>query len=388
MEQKKIIGQYFTTNIELKETIFRFIQNKPNEILEPCIGRGDLVKYVQKRLNTKFDMYEIDSSLQLLKNINKEDVVWCDFLEKDINKKYTTIIGNPPYIKTTKGNIYIDFIIKCFNLLAEKGELIFIVPSDFFKLTSSSSILDEMMKNGTFTHIYHPHNERLFKEARIDVLIFRYCKNKILEKKCLYNGKCLYICNNNGLVTFHKNEVKKNERMCISDLFNIHVGIVCGRESIYKNKELGNIKVLVKENTLDDYILITEFPCDNDKINNYLLNHKNELINRKIKKFNEKNWYQWGALRNIKQMLPKENELNECIYVYRLTRNENIAFKSKVTYFGSQLIMLKPKNKFINLDNVITYLNSSEFKQNFVFSGRFKIGHRQLSNSYIPNNDK
>jgi hypothetical protein len=55
----------------------------------------------------------------------------------------------------------------------------------------------------------------------------------------------------------------------------------------------------------------------------------------------------------------------------------------KVSYFGGGLIMLKPK-KACNLNNIVSYLNSNTFKDNFLFSGRFKIGHRQISNSYIP----
>lgn len=48
------------------------------------------------------------------------------------------------------------------------------------------------------------------------------------------------------------------------------------------------------------------------------------------------------------------------------------------------LIMLKPKKK-CNLNNIVSYINSNTFKDNFMFSGRFKIGHRSLSNSFIPN---
>ena len=46
--------------------------------------------------------------------------------------------------------------------------------------------------------------------------------------------------------------------------------------------------------------------------------------------------------------------------------------------------MLKP-NKKCNLNNIVSYINSDNFKDKFMFSGRFKIGHRQLYNSYIPN---
>jgi len=56
-----------------------------------------------------------------------------------------------------------------------------------------------MMTNGTFTHIFHPHNEKMFDNASIDVIVFRYCKNNLIDKKVLYNDKLLYITNSNGL---------------------------------------------------------------------------------------------------------------------------------------------------------------------------------------------
>ena len=142
-------------------------------------------------------MYEIDKNIKILNTIDKKNIIFGDFLEKKIIKKYDTIIGNPPYVKTSKGNLYIDFIEKCYNLLNDIGELIFIIPSDFFKLTSSSKLLNTMFENGSFTHIYHPHNENLFENASIDVIIFRYCKNKKLDKTVLYNDeKLINVLNN------------------------------------------------------------------------------------------------------------------------------------------------------------------------------------------------
>ena len=40
MSYKKNLGQYFTSNIELKKKVFEFILNVPLTILEPSIGRG------------------------------------------------------------------------------------------------------------------------------------------------------------------------------------------------------------------------------------------------------------------------------------------------------------------------------------------------------------
>ena len=175
---KKNKGQYFTTSVLLKETIYILILNNPSIILEPSVGQGHLVEYIKaKKPNINFDLYEIDEKISFLDSIKKEAIKFGDFLEFNIETTYDTIIGNPPFIKTKTGNLYIHFIEKCYKLLNKNGELIFIVPSDFLKLTSSSKIINEMMDNGSFTHIIHPHNENLFKNASIDVIVFRYCKN-------------------------------------------------------------------------------------------------------------------------------------------------------------------------------------------------------------------
>lgn len=373
----KSIGQYFTTNSILKEKIFDFVLNKPSVILEPSIGQGDLVIFLKNKIpDIKFDTYEIDTTIQFLENIKRDDIKFGDFMKQDICKKYTTIVGNPPYIRKKSGNLYIDFTEKCYTLLDDNGELIFIVPSDFFKLTSASKLLNTMMEHGSFTHIFHPHNEKMFKNASIDVIIFRYCKNKSIEKKVLYNDKALFITNSSGLITFNE---EKCDGILFKDYFDIYVGMVSGKEEVYKNKELGNLDVLNGANKVEKYILIDTFPCKNDKINKYLTDHKKELINRKIRKFNEANWFEWG--RNISSI--KKYIGDDCIYIYNLTRKTDVAFIDKVRYFGGNLIMIKPKKK-CNLNTVLLYLNSDLFKENFIFSGRFKIGHRQISNSFIP----
>ena len=377
---KHKLGQYFTTNTELKEKVFSFILNNPSNILEPSIGQGDLIVFIiNKTPSITFDMYEIDTQIKLLDKLPKDNIIYGDFMKQIITKTYKTIIGNPPYIRTKKGNLYIDFTKKCYNLLDDNGELIFIVPSDFLKLTSASKLLNEMMSHGTFTHIFHPHNQKMFENASIDVIVFRYCKNSSIEKQVLYNEKILYITNSDGLITFGE---KTNVNIVMfKDYFDIYVGIVSGKEKVYKNEEYGNIEVLNEEDKFDKYIYIEKYPCDNENINKHLLNYKKELIERGIRRFNENNWFKFGATRNISKVI--KNIGKECIYIYNLTRKTNIAFLGKVSYFGGGLLMLKPK-KNCNLQTIISYLNSNTFKDNFIFSGRFKIGHRQISHSYIP----
>jgi adenine-specific DNA-methyltransferase len=374
------LGQYFTTNLELKNKLVDMIKNEPNIILEPSIGRGDLIISVKEKFpSSMIDMYEIDNSIELLNGIEKSDVIYGDFLEQDITKRYKTIVGNPPYVKTKNGNLHIDFTEKCFELLENNGELIFIVPSDFLRMTSSVKLLQKMMLNGSFTDIFHPNKENLFSNASVDIIIFRYCKNNLLDKIVKYNDEIKHVNCKNGLISFSIE--KQNDSMnIISDYFDVYVGQVSGNEKILKNTEFGNIDVLNGENKIDKYIKLDTYPSENEILNDYLIQNKEELINRGIRKFTEKNWYEFGLLRNVRVV--ENNDGNDCIYVKNITRHKNIAFIGKVSYFGGGLIMLYPKKEVI-LENVIDYLNSDEFKENFLFSGRFKIGQRQLSNSYI-----
>ena len=235
-----------------------------------------------------------------------------------------------------------------------------------------------MMNTGTFTHIYHPNDEKMFDNASIDIIVFRYCKDNSLPRTVLYNNKIIHLINSDGLITFE--EEKNDNTIMFKDYFDIYVGLVSGKENVYKNEELGNIEILNGYNKINKYIYINKFPCENKEVNEYLLKNKNELIKRKIRKFNEDNWFEWGAPRNINNII--NNMGKECIYVYNITRKSNVAFLDKVNYFGGGLLMLIPKKK-CNLINIVEYMNSDSFKNKFMFSNRFKIGHRTISNSLL-----
>lgn len=375
----KSLGQYFTTNIKLQSKVFEFIKNEPSDILEPSVGRGDLVCFVKQKMpGVNFDMYEIDNTIIPLIPLEKMEIIYADFLQQKITKKYKTIIGNPPYVRTKKGNLYLDFIEKCFELLEENGELIFIVPSDFFKLTCAVKLNNKMTNNGTFTHIFCPNEENLFKDASIDVMVFRYCKDNAPSEIVCYNDEMVYLTNSMGLLTIDKEKEQKQNKF--SDYFDIYVGIVSGKESVFK-VPFGNIEVLNAQNKKEKYICLNNFPCEYEIINEHLEKNKEALMSRRIRSFNESNWWQWGALRNVEKI--KNNKNKDCIYVSTMTRKKEVAFQDKVCYFGGSLIIMIPKEK-IDLNFFENYLNSEKFKNKFTSSGRFKIGHRQLCNSYLP----
>jgi adenine-specific DNA-methyltransferase len=375
------IGQYFTTNKTLKDMMNNFILNKPECILEPSVGRGDLVSFLQKKIETTFDMYEIDRTIKILKDVDAGKIIYEDFLRANILKQYKTIVGNPPYVKLKGKNLFIQFVEKCYHLLENNGELIFIVPSEFFKLTASVPILKLMLENGSFTHVYHPNDEKLFEGANVDVLLFRYYKNGVssTHHEILYNNEKKIVVNNDGFVTF--TDAFDSTSILLSNYFDVYVGLVSGKESILKNT-LGNIEILNSKGKADKYIFIEKFPSTNRDIDKYLLKNKEHLINRKIRVFNEKNWFQFGAKRNL-QVMKSFPSLN-CIYIHNLTRKKEVAFVGKTGYFGSNLIMLLPKDQNVDLIKIVNYFNSNEFQKYFIYAGRFKIGQRQLLQSMIP----
>ena len=236
-----------------------------------------------------------------------------------------------------------------------------------------------MIKEGSFTDFLFPHDEKLFEGASVDVLVFRYEKGLKTKETCM-NGKKM-LCNvNSGIITFSDTEVNGTP---LEDLFNVYVGLVSGRDQIYR-VPFGNINILDDKDRVQKYIFTETFPTANPVINAHLQAHKAELLERKIKKFNDNNWFEWGAPRNIKSI--QENLGKPCIYVRNITRSQEVAFIDKVQHFGGSLLCLMPKATMTKeeLEKIVSFLNTKDLQKDYVYSGRFKIGHKQVCNIIVP----
>jgi adenine-specific DNA-methyltransferase len=381
IKHKKDTGQYFTISENLQEFVFDKVKHKSCRLLEPSFGAGHLLKKF-KEYDENYPMvcYELDANVKPVVTFNEHQTpVYGDFTKQIITTKFKTIVGNPPYVKQKTGNLYIKFIELCYNYLDDDGELIFIVPSDFIKLTSASSIIDTMTKNGSFTDFLFPHNEKLFEGASIDVVVFRYQKG-YMNKKTNVNGKEVFCNVNKGIITFSDNEVSGSP---IDSMFNVYVGLVSGRDEIYR-VTFGNIDILNDKDRVEKYIFTETFPTNNPQIDTHLAAHKTELLERKIKKFSEKNWFEWGAPRNVSSIQKYWGK--PCIYVRNMTRNKEVAFTGHVQYFGGTLLCLVPKADMTRteLEKIVQHINSPVFQKDYMYAGRFKIGHKQISTAIIP----
>lgn len=376
---KKLLGQYFTISENLQQFVFDKVKHKGATLLEPSFGAGHLLKKF-KEYDADYPMccYELDKTVVPVVSFSAaQKITYGDFTGAVLSpNKFKTIVGNPPYVKQTSGNLYIKFIELCVGLLDPNGgELIFIVPSDFIKLTSASCLIESMVRQGSFTDFLFPHDEKLFEGANIDVVAFRYEKG-VPSRNTIVNG-LPKICNiHNGILTFSDTEVKG---IPLSDIFNVYVGLVSGRDEVYR-VSFGNMDVLTDKDKVSKFIFTESFPTADETINAHLLGNKSVLLGRKIRAFSEANWFEWGAPRNKKSIEAKIGA--PCIYVRNMTRKMDVAFVGTVQYFGGTLLCLIPK-KPTDLQKIVDLLNSAEFRKDYLYSGRFKIGHKQVSNVIV-----
>ncbi len=111
--------------------------------------------------------------------------------------------------------------------------------------------------------------------------------------------------------------------------------------------------------------------------NDYLLQHKDSLMQRKIKKFNENNWFEWGRMHHIS---PKKR-----IYVNTKTRQKNPFFIHQCPNYDGSILALFPYNQNLDLQNLCDKLNAINWQElGFVCDGRFLFSQRSLENALLP----
>ena len=161
--------------------------------------------------------------------------------------------------------------------------------------------------------------------------------------------------------------------------------MVSGCDSILKNQTFGNELLLVEKDKQEKYIFVNNINEIKDELKDYLYLHKNKLIQRKVRKIDESNWFEFGLPRNKKNIDLLKGK--SAIFIHNISRKDQVAFKSIVQYFSGNLIMIVPKEKYekkINLDKYVDYFNSDEFKNKYMYSNRFKITHKNMMNSILP----
>ena len=370
----KHLGQVFTET-DIVNQMIKLMKNKGN-ILEPSAGDGAFAKHLPKK---RLVAVQIDK-----KFARKNKFLAMDFFDFKTDKKFSTIIGNPPYvrhqdiIKRTKrkleryndmfdnrSNLYLYFIYKSILHLKNKGELIFITPRDFIKSTSARKLNEFIYKEGTITDFIDIGDKKIFGQATPNTAIWRFQKGNFTRKT---NRNLNFRCIDGQLLfTKHKYTVK------LSDIAFVKVGALSGANDIFEHKD--GIRFVYSETRktgkTKNMIYFKKHP--------YLNKFKKKLLKRGVKDFNQSNWWEWGR-RYYHSNKPR-------VYVNVRTRTKNPFFLSSVKAYDGSILAIFPKfkcNKKI-LEQFKKDLNSVDWNDlGFMVGNRYIFNQKALENVCLP----
>ena len=376
------LGQVFTPP-HIVSDMLALIQSTKKlsnpRFLEPSCGNGAFFQNLPKN---KVGI-EIDSGVVCDKAILQED-----FFAYSTNEKFDCIIGNPPYVRyqdiaistkallksysklfDSRSNLYLFFIYKCILHLKEGGELIFITPRDFLKSTSSVRLNEFLFHQGSITHFIDLGDKKIFDNAQPNCAIWRFEKDNFTRKtQCLREFSCI-----NGQLLF----TKKSYKIHFIDLFFVKVGAVSGADSIFANEKWGNMDFVCSQSAKSGKTRKMIYGIYG-KDCAYLQDFKERLLRRRIKKFNELNWWEWG-----RDYYKSENPR---IYVNTKTRNKTPFFLHPCNVYDGSVLAVFPKFKVnsIRLGILCERLNNVDWEElGFVCDGRFLFSQRSLENAVL-----
>ena len=371
-------GQVFTP-----ESIVRLmlsLRQRQGRILEPSAGDGAFVAHLENAVAIELDG-AVAPAGALIQN----------FFAYPTSEKFSTVIGNPPYVRyqdieqetkallnsghfDRRSNLYLFFIEKAVKHLAPGGELIFIVPRDFIKLTSARLLNSWLFEHGTITHWIETGDQRIFRGAVPNCAIFRFeldnfsrtthwrvLGDRVWEKRIFTEM--------HGQLAF----LAEGMTIPLSSLFDVKVGAVSGADPIFIHPE-GNVEFVCSKtrDTGETRRMLYNVPHRD------LIKHKPQLLARRIKTFDEGNWWKWGRAYHDSDS-PR-------IYVNGKTRRRQPFFIHECTAYDGAVLALFPKTRGIDLVRATALLNTEVPWDHlgFVVDGRYLFSQRTLATVMLP----
>lgn len=304
-----------------------------------------------------------------------------DFFDYPVAEQFATVIGNPPYVRhrdiaadtrakldfslfDRRANLFLFFIAKALRHLPPGGELIFITPRDFCKLTAARRLNEELFRLGTITHYEELGDAQVFDEAKPNCAIWRFEKGDMTRR--LDDGRAFRCVD--GQLYFGK--PGKPGAATVGDYFEVKVGAVSGADHVFADARRGNREFVCSE---------TERTGKTRRMiyNIYhpvLERRKTELLQRKVRRFAEDNWWEWGR-RYPERAGPR-------IYVNHKTRRARPFFLHRATAFDGAVLALFPRDADADLKQWTARLNDADWTGlGFVCDGRHLFSQRALANA-------
>ncbi len=254
MTDKKHTGSYYTpaylASFISKRVLSYFEVRKRISILEPSVGDGAFVTELTKERDININLTALDINKKELNtasdkwNGKSASFVETDFLEFSTTKKYSAVVGNPPYVKkniltsnqielskkihsdedlteASVKNIWTTFLVKSNTLLAKNGVIAFVLPSELLQVKFAEEVR-EYLKNQFERIEIFTFNDLMFEcKGQDTILLFAYKKSdnkgeffaNITSKEELVNKS--FVLKNNDLLVSSK--VKWTHHFLTSD---------------------------------------------------------------------------------------------------------------------------------------------------------------------------
>ncbi|MFT4173622.1 MAG: class I SAM-dependent methyltransferase [Rhodocyclaceae bacterium] len=346
------------------------LRQRHGRTLEPSCGDGAFVRRLGDCMAIEYDHRVAPAGVSVM-----------DFFDLPDDEQFDTIIGNPPYVRyqdilpatrrkldmrlfDSRSNLYLFFIEKCIRHLKPGGELIFITPRDFIKSTGAHRLNRHLFDAGSITDFIDLGDARIFDGAIPNCAIFRFEKGR--SDRRMADGR-IFDCHNGQLV-FLSNRFS----VPFQSLFTVRVGAVSGADHVFTHPE-GNVDFVYSRTAQTGATrrMLYNLPHP------HLDAHKPALLARRVRKFDERNWWKWGR-EHARGSAPR-------LYVNCKTRRARPFFTHPCNDYDGSILAIFPVDPRIDPAHAAAALNGVPWDElGFVCDGRYLFSQRALQHCLLP----
>ncbi|MBN8440052.1 MAG: class I SAM-dependent methyltransferase [Candidatus Accumulibacter sp.] len=385
------LGQVFTPPL-IVDAMLALVRNC-GRVLEPACGDGAFLQHFPFALGIEIDARHAPAGARVM-----------DFFELPERETFATIIGNPPYVRYQdiqpetrqhvrrsvldgRANLYLYFIEKCLRHLAPGGELVFITPRDFVKATSAVPLNRLLHAAGTITDFVDLGDSRLFDGAAPNCAIWRFERDNFSRltrhaQQGVADGLAglarlqwveRHFVESGGHLLFTRGDYA----LQLADIAFVKVGAVSGADDLYASEDYGNRSFVCSATVASGNTRRMLWCAPGEPPPAMLLPHQERLIARRIRPFDDSNWWHWG--RGYHQTDQPR------VYVNNKTRRSRPFFVHPCTHYDGSVLAIFAHEPTVDVQALAAALNSVDWSDlGFVCDGRYLFTQRSLEQTPLP----